>query len=439
MRRGVELLRWIIEWHQLHASAPGGGAVSPGLASSWLLGAFSQSAAKTTPVSIQASWRSKPMLALLMAAALIAQATDESAVSEDARLLLKTIDAIQSQEPIDDFRCEYEGSAQAMGPAAKSFNVKDGGFTDQFSGTHVQNRAGDIRDESLHRRADHPQHGLTRESLVVRKREERAEAYVRDNDGSIGSVNIEKPEEVSKRGHTSFSRFLLLEHMRSFIVDPHCVSSVADGQLDSRPVKIVTVSLKGLKGIPFFTYHVDLGRGGHIIRRTEYIRGEDAVDGNAYTARTDIKLSAFQVDGKEVWMPVATEMLGYGAMAPGKPPRFYNMKNPTTRISIKILDGTMVFNTHPGRETFTIDYKLGTPVTDQLRRMTTEYGTQKISLNPTKAEAEAMLNEQLSQAEAQKRELVAAPSEGINWLKWLPLVGVIAVGISLFALWRQRR
>jgi hypothetical protein len=215
--------------------------------------------------------------------------------------------------------------------------------------------------------------------------------------------------------------------MRSFIVDPVFDCSVTDGQVDSRPVKIVTVSSSGFR---FFSYHVDLGRGGHIIRRTCYSTG------GAVSSQTDIKLTAFQVDGKEVWMPVATETLGYGA---GTPQDYYLLKTPTTHETIKILDGTMVFNTHPGRETFTIEYKLGTPITDRLRKMTTEYGAQKISLTPTKAEAEAMLNEQLTQAEAQKRELVAAPSEGINWLKWLPLLGVIAVGISLFALWRQRR
>jgi len=374
------------------------------------------------------------MFALLVAASLVVQAADEPAVSEDAKILLETIDAIQSQEPIEDFRCEYEGSFRAMGEGAKGFKVEDGGFFDVFSGTHVQNRAGDIHDESFHRLANQPHHALTRHSLVVRKREGRAEEYDRDNDEPIGIVVIKKPEQVETLRIGSFNSFLLLERMRSFIVDPQYQCSVVDGELDSRPVKILTVSLKGFQDSLLFRYHVDLGRGGHVIRRTGYSPG------GTLAAQTDIKLSSFQLNGKDVWMPTAVETYGYGSVEFGKSSyAIKDSKDPTTHESIAILDGTMVFNTHPGREEFTIAYKPGTPISDRLRKMTTEFGRQKISLKPTKAEAETMLKEQLAKAEAQKRELVAAPSEGIDWLKWLPVAGVIAVGTSLFALWRQRR
>jgi hypothetical protein len=103
--------------------------------------------------------------------------------------------------------------------------------------------------------------------------------------------------------------------------------------------------------------------------------------------------------------------------------------------------GTMEFNKHPGREVFTIKYKPGTPVSDNLRKLQYEFGQQKIGTKPTKAEAEAMLKEQLAKAEQQKSELVAAaPSRSFDWWTWLTWAFAAAVlGTSLVAFWVQRR
>jgi hypothetical protein len=371
------------------------------------------------------------MLTLLLAAALFAQTGEAPAVSEDAKKLLETIDAIQSQGPIEDFRCEYEGNTRAMGPVAKAFKVKDGELVDQFSGTHIQNRAGDIRDESYHRRPWAYQNKISLTTFVVRKSEGRAKQYERLNDGSIGHVENKTAEEFSKDVVDEFSKFLPLEHMRCFIVDPQFACTVVDGQLDSRPVKIVTVSLRRFQDKPLFRYDVDLGRGGHVIRLTVLM---NAGGGNAFSSRSNIKLAAFQVDGKEVWMPVAVETYGHGVTELGKPPRIYTTKKPTTHETIKIVDGTMAFNTHPGREIFTIDGKLGAPVSERLRKMSAEFATQKPGMPSTNAESA------IAEVPPPNRPLVAdLSSERNNWLKWLPLVGVVAVGTSLFALWRQRR
>jgi hypothetical protein len=204
--------------------------------------------------------------------------------------------------------------------------------------------------------------------------------------------------------------------------------------LDSRPVKIVTLNFAHTKdNVVRARYHVDLARGGHVVRYLHYTN-----DG-AIVGKTDIKLSAFQVDGKEVWMPTSAETLGFSAIN-YKTKRPYFTKKPTGHSKIAVVDGTMEFNTHPGREIFTIDAKLGNPVSEQLRKMTAEFAAQKPIVQPTKAESETMLQEALTSAETEKRELTADPSsEGINWARWLPLVGVLAVGTSLFALWRQRR
>ena len=115
-------------------------------------------------------------------------------------------------------------------------------------------------------------------------------------------------------------------------------------------------------------------------------------------------------------------------------------KTPTVLDTIYVVDGTMEFNQHPGPEAFTIKHKPGTPVSDQLRKLSYEFGQQKIGAKPTKAEAERMLKEQLAKAEEQKSELVvASPSEGTDWTPWLTWGFGAAVAIASIALWNQRR
>jgi hypothetical protein len=371
------------------------------------------------------------MLTILLAAALFAQTGEAPAISEDGEKFLETIEAIQSQDPIKDFRYEYEGTLQAMGPVAKEgFKVKEGGIVDVYSGTHVQNLDGDVRDESFHRRADHYLHAISQTSLAVRKREGHAVEYEReDNNGPSGIVAVKKSKEASQFGVGSFWNLLLLEQLKGCIADTRNYrTSVIDGELDSRPVKIVNHGLVGMEdSIVMGRYYVDLARGGHVIRRV-YYTPEGAV-----FEQTDVTLASFQVDGKEVWMPVAAESFGYGAFN-YKTRRPYFTKKPTTHGKIAVVDGTMAFNTHPGREIFNTDTKLGTPVSDRIRKMSAEFATQKRGVPSTNAESAT------AKAPTPNRPLVAdLSSERNNWLKWLPLVGVLAVGSSLFALWRQRR
>jgi hypothetical protein len=100
----------------------------------------------------------------------------------------------------------------------------------------------------------------------------------------------------------------------------------------------------------------------------------------------------------------------------------------------------MEFNKRPGPEVFTIKYKPGTPISDNLRKLEYQFGQQQIGLNPTKAEKEKMLNDQLAKAEQQKSALVvASTSEGFAWTSLLPWGFGAAVVISLIAPWIQRR
>ena len=154
--------------------------------------------------------------------------------------------------------------------------------------------------------------------------------------------------------------------------------------------------------------------------------------------RLDVELAPFKAGGTEVWMPVSGKGLGYMALENKLP---IVTKEPGEFVTIKVVDGTMEFNKKPGPEVFTIKYKPGTPITDHLRQMTTEFGQQTIGLKPSKADAEKMLNEQVTRAEAQKKELVAVPPS--QWFSWSSaLIWVMGAAVLLAAgaaLWANRR
>lgn len=158
-------------------------------------------------------------------------------------------------------------------------------------------------------------------------------------------------------------------------------------------------------------FWVDLGRSGHIVRREVYGSGE------CLGSRTDIKLDAFKIGAKDVWMPVGGTTTTYEVV---EDVRLIYSKEVSWTGLIYAVGGSMVFNKHPGPEAFKVDYKLGTPISDKLRQMQTEFGRQKIDLRPSKADAKAMLESQVAQAENQKAELVAAdPSSRDDWSHWL--------------------
>lgn len=99
----------------------------------------------------------------------------------------------------------------------------------------------------------------------------------------------------------------------------------------------------------------------------------------------------------------------------------------------------MEFNKKPGPSTFTLKHKPGTPISDQVRKLDYLFGQKQIGDRPTKAEAETMLNEQLAEAEEQRRGLVAVPREGIDWWPWSVAGLGLVLSASLTVLWLQRR
>src|SRR5215831_9880690 len=93
--------------------------------------------------------------------------------TNEARLLIDTIETLQ--HPVEDFRCEFEGTIRHRGKVAEDMKVGEDGVYKSFSGIFIWTRGGDTHSEGLHRRAIDNQ--ITRESLVVRMSQQQAEEY----------------------------------------------------------------------------------------------------------------------------------------------------------------------------------------------------------------------------------------------------------------------
>ena len=364
-----------------------------------------------------------PMILSIFLSSLVGS---DGAGSIDARLLVDTIESLQ--QPVDDFRCEFEGNTRRFGQLAECTKVGADGLYGSFSGIFIWKRGGDTYSESLRRMVDGR---IMRENLVVRMQEQLAEEYARLNDAPLGRAVIKNPKEATSWRQGCLGFIFLIDKIKRDVADQDLEVAVSDDQIEGRPLKVLSVELKGLPGCLILRYWIDLRRNGHVVRQESYQPGKVMV------SRLDIKLARFKVGDAEVWMPVSGDLVGYAAIVDKKP---VVTKEPTVRDTIYVVGGTMEFNKHPGREVFAINYKPGTPVSDNLRKLVYEFGRQKIGLKPTKADTERMLNDQIAKAEEQKKELVVAPqSEGFDWTLWLGWAFAAAVVISSGALWMQRR
>jgi len=368
------------------------------------------------------------MLSLMMSIVLAASSGGDSDRAEDVLSLIETMEALQ--QPVEDFRCEFEGTIRYRGGAAESQNVGEDGLQESFSGVFIWKRGGDTHSESLHRRA--ADGVIARESLVVRMREHQAEQYHRLNDAPLGYAVIKNPTEVNAWLGTPLGRIFLIDKIKQDAADEGLELSVSDGQIEGRALKVLRVAFKGVPNSLVMRYWIDLRRNGHVLRQESYFPGTGELWG-----RWDVKLASFKLGAATVWMPVAGDHVGYVGEVDNKPAV---TKEPTRLESIYVVGGTMEFNKHPGREVFTIKYRPGTPISDNLRKLEYQFGQQKVGLKPTKGEVERMLSDQIAKAEEQKSELVvASPSQGFDWTPWIAWGFGAAALISSVAWWLQRR
>lgn len=366
---------------------------------------------------------------LLFLALLTVSVTSNDAAS-DLPSLVAVMEALQA--PVKDFRCEFEGENVYKGERAEraAGTLGPDGLAETFGGAFVWQRDGDRRYDLLKRRASGNQ--IAREIAIVHMRDKRTERSYGANDGSIGHVDIEHLSMQRINANSYFGELLPLGEIKEMVGDDTYETIVSNDEIEGRPLKRLTVYLK-YKDIPNILarrYWIDLARSGQVVRVDSFLEKSLAV-------RWDITLKSFRVGDADVWMPISGEIKNYLGGQVTKSLVF--TKEPTLLRSIRVIDGTMEFNKRPGASTFTLKHKPGTPISDQIRKLNYQFGQKQISNRPSKAEAETMLQEQIAEAEEQKRELVAVPREGIDWWTWsvAGLVGTLSA--SLAVLWLQRR
>jgi hypothetical protein len=373
------------------------------------------------------------VLTALMAATLIQAPRDRSPLPTTSDEFKSFIEMITASQPeLEDFTCEYEGSTVIRSePVKLRLKLPDDGIARRFSGVFVWTARGDISVNTLHR--IEPAGSIQREQLVVRAAKNEAEHYLRDNNSPIGRATIDRPSQIDASQPGSLGSILLIDSLKRYSVSVNKVFSIGDDVLDGQKVMLVSISFDN-SSTPYQKVWIDLHRGGNVVRWDSFAPSGEL------TGRANIKLGSYPLADRTVWIPTSGIVESHNAFKDGKP---YYPSEPTSIDAVYIVNGTLMFNKHPGLETFKITYKLGTPISDNLRKLEYEFGQQKVEKpprGPTRAEAEKMLNEALAKAEEQKSELVIASTPtGFDWASSLPWVFGVFVVISSIALLIQRR
>jgi hypothetical protein len=368
------------------------------------------------------------MVPLILSTLMLVLNGQDGRVKNDAQLLLDTIASLQ--EPVEDFRCEFEGTVRLKGKNAQKARVGERGLFESFSGVFIWKKGGDTYSDILHRKVADSL--LARETLVVRVGRQQAEQYHRLNDASLGYAVIRSPKEANSWQTSCLGSIFLIDKIKRDVADERLEASVQDDLLDGRQLKVLNIAIKGVPDSVFFRYWIDLKRSGHVVRH------EGFRPGRILLSRLDIKLAPFKVRDAEVWMPVAGDYLSYADIGDKQS---IVVKEPALISAIYVVGGSLEFNKRPGPEVFAVKYKPGTPISDNLRKLTYEFGQQKLAPKPEKAEVEEMLKTQVAMAEQQRTELVvASQSERFDWISltfWG--FGTLAVISSVILLIQRRR
>ena len=126
------------------------------------------------------------LIPLTLAAVLFAPPADGGI--HDTRALVDAIEA--AQEPIGDFRCEFEGSTTYKGAAVEKNKkwVDENGQADVFAGVFVWKRGGESFTDALHRIRQFD--NISNERIMTRPRENRFEHHNHPGGRSVGNVDF---------------------------------------------------------------------------------------------------------------------------------------------------------------------------------------------------------------------------------------------------------
>lgn len=153
---------------------------------------------------------------------------EDGRADDGARRLVDAVEALQL--PVEDFRCEFEGSVRHMGEDAETQKLGEDGLYETFSGTFVWKRGGDTYCDTLRQAAG--DNRILRETLVVRAREGQAELYERPNDAPLGYTVIKSPREVNSWRPTCPGWIFLIDRIKRERGDKRFDLSVRDDKVD---------------------------------------------------------------------------------------------------------------------------------------------------------------------------------------------------------------
>jgi hypothetical protein len=201
---------------------------------------------------------------------------------------------------------------------------------------------------------------------IVRPRDRQWERYERTDDKPLGFSIAQSLDHVVSWESGGPMGLFLFDDLKRIVLDHSFEAVVGDDELDGRRLKVIHISFRGFPGSLIYRYWVDLARSGQVVRKELYRVGQ------ALLARTDVSLARFLVDGDEVWLPVSAIETGYTVLMGTD----RVSQETSTLVSTRVIDGSVVFNQHPGPDTFTFKYSPTVPVSDELAQLRLEFSRQ---------------------------------------------------------------
>lgn len=337
--------------------------------------------------------------------------------------------------PIQDFYCEYEGQTTFPQQVGNEKLGRDGLF-DVFSGAFISRRDGALLVDIYHQHHYKDANPMLRDTIAVLSGQ--SEQYQRSVDSPDGRGQITPARYRESDTEGSFGRVYCDRLLFGYLRHPDwTMTSEAPEKIDGQECLVVTFHRVGPgETEPSYIerFWIDLGRGGHALRREVYHSG-----GKRANSMEDIVLRPFQDSrGTTVWLPVSGVYKSFIHLGEHNE-RIYGSQ-PTNLETYSALQESIRLNQSIPDERFSVKFRNGTLITDTLRRARYEFGQAREpeTKRMTQAEVEAQLEEQLRIADVQGDELRAASWERGNrgWSAWLPATlvgGSLAILVVLVA------
>jgi len=333
-------------------------------------------------------------------------------------------------EPLQDVTCEYEGE-MSFPQETESGEFGPDGLYDTYSGLFISRRDGAMLEDVYHRYAPDFQQVARKTTAMISGE---CEEYSRRFDEPNGRGHI-SPAHFMRLDRTGSLGRIMCDNLLLGLLGDDTWEMTSDGSelVDGRECLVVTFHrYRSGERKPSLSerFWIDPQRGGHALKRETHVD-----NGKLVNRIDDIVLKQF-VDGqgRRIWLPLSGTFVAY--TKPGG-------RTLLNKETYRVLEKSIRLNRSIPDERFSVRYRNGTLITDTLRRLHYEFG-QAEPPTPTRmsrADAEALLEEQLALAQAQGDELKAASwaRSGPGWMAWAPWgIAIGSFGTLLIVVLRRR-